>query len=89
MSDRKPGEDNYPYFTDNGLNQCPWCGEDMHLGGGGPKEGPWITENGTEVDYHTEVGPNTKCYCPDCYTEKMAEKNSAENASLGDFGGDS
>lgn len=83
-TEQGPGEDRYPYFTEDGLNQCPWCGEGLHLDGGGPKTGPWLTENGSEVDVHIEVDPNTKCYCPSCYKEKQAEKNASKNRGLCD-----
>ena len=80
MGDTLSGDiDEYRAWSENGTDQCPYCGEgikatDTVLTVEGKETVPAATNSVAESLYH-----------PDCYADREAEIRNDENRSLTDF----
>lgn len=63
-----PELDDYPMITENGIQCCPYCGEEHH-----PPIHPIISEDGDRYEDPLNTSPGTAWYCPDCWKERQDE----------------
>jgi len=78
-------DDPYEAVAENGLEQCPWCGDILSAPHRSPKKpvvGPDGTEHGSLYTTPSGEGPY---YHPDCWDEREAEEHAENNETLGDF----
>jgi hypothetical protein len=54
----------HPQFSENGLEQCVGCGE--QISGQGGHHGPVYRINGDRAEAYTEVDAGTPLLCPEC-----------------------
>jgi hypothetical protein len=69
---------------DNGIEQCPHCGQSYSPNGG--HTGPVYDDRGREYETHLDTDPgDAPFFCPDCWPELEANRKASENKQLEDF----
>lgn len=66
--------------VDNGLEQCPWCGQDFY-----EQTEPVMQEDGEGYEDYYDSDPSKRHYHIDCWKRRDLVKHSHEEMTLSDF----